>query len=112
MLIDWPAGHWSHPPPSRRRGCVQRREGGWGLAAGHPGACFPLLLLACQNACTTPALVHLLPGVCLCAQAWDQHWDWFQQLPASAHMFSSNATESYRAEGSFPWDKGHALSAI
>lgn len=45
-------------------------------------------------------------------QAWDQHWDWFQQLPASSHMFSSNATESYRAEGSFPWDKGHALSAI
>jgi hypothetical protein len=50
--------------------------------------------------------------VSLCVQAWDQHWDWFQQLPASAHMFSSNATESYRAEGSFPWDKGHALSAI
>ena len=45
-------------------------------------------------------------------QAWDQHWDWFQQLPAGAHMFSSNATESYRAEGSFPFDKGHALSAI
>ena len=48
----------------------------------------------------------------LCVQAWDQHWDWFQQLPASAHMFSDNATESYRAEGNFPWDKGHALSAI
>ena len=45
-------------------------------------------------------------------QAWDQHWDWFQQLPAGAHMFSSNATESYRAEGSLPFDKGHALSAI
>ena len=57
-------------------------------------------------------MVHLRSGVCLYAQAWDQHWDWFQQLPASAHMFSSNATESYRAEGSFPWDKGHALSAI
>lgn len=45
-------------------------------------------------------------------QAWDQNWDWFQQLPASAHMFSESATESYRPEGSYPWDKGHALSAI
>jgi len=49
------------------------------------------------------------PGV---PKAWDQSWDWFQQLPASAHMFSSNATESYRPEGSFAFDKGHALSAI
>ena len=45
-------------------------------------------------------------------KAWDQSWDWFQQLPASAHMFSESATESYRPEGSFPWDKGHALSSI
>mmetsp|Transcript_34013 Transcript_34013/g.53003 ORF Transcript_34013/g.53003 Transcript_34013/m.53003 type:complete len:88 (-) Transcript_34013:1182-1445(-) len=79
------------------------------LAASKRALVAGVLLLCCALALLTvvanrPAKRVMLGQV---PKAWDAHWDWFTKMAPGQHMLSEGASESYYAQGMYPFDQGH-----